>query len=163
MKSLQEPGLGPILFTFALVLLLAITPLPQGWQELRPNWTALALIFWCLAAPGQVGVLSGWGLGVIEDSLTGTLLGQHALGHSVTAFICQQMYSRLRIFPLWQQTGIVAALLFVEQLFNFWIISSTGHGLFGALSWFAPLLGALCWPLLMLMIGRQRRRLFDLP
>lgn len=163
MKPLQEPGLAPILFTFALALLLTVTPLPQGWQELRPNWTALAIIFWCLAAPGQIGVFSGWLLGVAEDSLTGSLLGQHALGHSVTAFICQQMYTRLRIFPLWQQTGIVAALLLVEQLLSFWIISSTGHGLFGTASWLAPMLGALCWSFIMSLIGKQRRRLFDLP
>lgn len=163
MSPSQEPGPGLIVITFGLALLLTILPLPQGWQELRPAWATLALIFWCLVAPGRIGVFSGWMLGIVEDSLTGTLLGQHALAHSITAFICQQTYMRMRIYPLWQQSGIVVALLYIEQLLNFWIISSTGHGIFGVNSWFAPLLGAICWPIIMLLIGRQRRRLFDLP
>jgi rod shape-determining protein MreD len=163
MSPSHEPGLGLILTTFALALLLTIMPLPLGWQELRPAWTVLALIFWCLAAPGRIGVFSGWLLGLVEDSLTGSLLGQHALAHSITAFICQQMYMRLRIYPLWQQSGIVAVLLLVEQLLNFWIISSAGHGAFGAGAWFAPVLGTLCWVIMMLLIGRRRRWLFDLP
>lgn len=163
MNPSREPRLGSILLSFGLALLLTITPLPQAWQEMRPPWVALALVFWCLAAPGRIGVFSGWLIGLIEDSITGTLLGQHALAHSITAFVCQQMYMRMRIFPVWQQTGILLALLLAEQLLNLWIISSTGHGTMGATSWFSPLLGTACWPVMMLLLGRQRRRLFDLP
>lgn len=163
MNPANEPGLGSILTVFVLALLLTITPMPQAWQELRPSWTALALIFWCLAAPSRIGVFSGWLLGLAEDSLTGALLGQNALMHVLTAFVCQQMYVRIRVYPIWQQSSIVLGLLFIEQLLNFWIISSTGHAISGLGFWLAPLLGALIWALAMGMLGRRRRWLFDLP
>ena len=49
----------------------------------RPAWVALVLVYWCMAAPDQVGVVAGWTTGLLLDVMTGTLLGQHALGLSV--------------------------------------------------------------------------------
>jgi len=65
--------------TFALGLLLSVSPLPQFMEILRPLWLALLLAFWSLNLPHQVGMVTAMFLGLAEDVLYGTLLGQNAL------------------------------------------------------------------------------------
>jgi rod shape-determining protein MreD len=157
---MQETPHAPfvsILLVFLFSLLLEIVPVPDWTLGYRIPWCGLALIYWCLAAPQQVGVFSGWLLGLTQDAITGTMLGQHALAHSLTAFICLQMYKRIRVFPVWQQSVIVMALLLMERLIDFWIISSTGHLPTSLMFWLPVLVGSLLWPLVHLIPGSQRR------
>jgi rod shape-determining protein MreD len=73
-----------ILLSFAVAMLLTIIPIPDALRVLRPDWVALTLIFWCLALPYRIGVVSGFFAGLFLDVLTGTLLGQHALASAPT-------------------------------------------------------------------------------
>lgn len=146
-----------ILLVFLFALLLQILPLPEWTQGYRLPFTSLALIYWVLSAPHQVGVFSGWLLGLTQDALTGAMLGQHALTFSITAFICLQLYQRIRVFRIWQQTAIVMALLLLERLIHFWIISSAGHMPISLGFWLPVLLGGLLWPLIQLLLRDGRR------
>ena len=49
--------------TFAIGLLLSVSPLPQFMEILRPLWLALLLAFWVLALPQKIGMvpLGAWG------------------------------------------------------------------------------------------------------
>jgi rod shape-determining protein MreD len=157
MHASQQTPLGTLLMTFIFALLLAILPVPGWMQGYHAPWPGIALIYWCLTSPQRIGVFSGWSLGVVEDSLTGTMLGQHALAHSLTAFICLQMYRRIRVFPIWQQTVAVFGLLLLEQIVYFWIISSAGHMPSTLLYWTPALIGTLIWPVLVVLVSDMRK------
>jgi len=90
-------GFSIIAITFLISLVLSILPMPESLQLYRIQWTALVLIYWCMAVPERVGVGAGFLVGLLLDILTGTLLGQHALGLSVISFITIKTYRRVRV------------------------------------------------------------------
>lgn len=147
-----------IVLSFALALLLMILPLPDGVREFRPQWVTLVLIYWCLALPHRVGVGSGFVAGILLDVLTGTLLGQHALGLSLVAFSTIQVHQRVRVFPLWQQSLVVLVLLIVEHLLALWVLGAIGRHPPGLSYWVIPLIGAVLWPWVYILLRDLRRR-----
>lgn len=154
----KQRGGGIILFTLLVALYLAILPIPTWAAEFRPPWASLVLIYWCLATPERVGVLSGWLLGLTLDSLTSVSLGENALSLSITAYICLQIFNRVRVFPLWQQALVVFSLLLLQYMISFWVRSSFGHMPTTLLFWVPPITGALIWPWLFVVLRDTRRR-----
>jgi rod shape-determining protein MreD len=149
---------GVIIAVFVLALALTVMPLPVWAQDFRPQWVSLALIYWCMALPQRVGVGSAWTLGVLEDVLTGTLMGQHALGLSVVAYVTLKLHLRVRIFPLWQQSLVVLALLLMERLLALWVIGATGQPTPTLWYWMPTLVGMLLWPWIFIVLRDVRRR-----
>ena len=74
-----------ILSSFFVALVLAVLPLPDWLQWGRPEWTALALIYWVIALPHRVGLVTALLLGVAVDALEGATLGQNALALTAVA------------------------------------------------------------------------------
>lgn len=154
----KQKGGGVILLTLLIALYLAILPIPAWAAEFRPPWASLVLIYWCLATPERVGVLTAWFLGLTLDSLTGAMLGENALAMSVIAYICLHIFNRVRVFPLWQQALIVFSLLLLQYMISFWTRSSLGHMPVTFLFWVPPVVGALIWPWLFVILRDIRRR-----
>ncbi len=149
----------PIPLSLILAMYLTILPIP-GWPwDYRPPWAALAILFWCFAEPRRVGILTAFVMGLLLDVLTGTLLGQHALSLSVTAYLALIIRPRIRIFPPWQQTFFVALILLSERLLTLWIIGATGQTLPSLDYWFSALAGLACWPILAWLLIPFERRL----
>jgi rod shape-determining protein MreD len=149
---------GVIVSVFLLALGLAVMPLPVWAQDFRPQWVSLALIYWCMALPQRVSIGSAWSMGVLEDVLTGTLLGQHALGLTLVAYLTLKLHLRVRIFPLWQQSLVVLALLLVERLLGLWVIGATGQPTPTLWYWAPTLVGTLLWPWVYIVLRDVRRR-----
>jgi len=147
-----------ILILFLIALVLTVMPLPDWVRDFRPQWVTLMLIYWCMALPQRVGVGTAWTLGVFEDVLTGTLMGQHALGLSVTAFLALRLHQRIRIFPLWQQSLSVFVLLLVEHLLSLWVIGATGQPTPSLWYWMPTLVGMFLWPWFYIVLRDVRRR-----
>ena len=147
-----------IFMTFCAALMLMILPLPDWARAYRPQWVTLTLIYWTLATPQRVGVGIGFISGILLDVLTGTLLGQHALGLSIVAFIGVEMHQRVRLFPLWQQALIVLILLMIEHLVSLWVMGALRKQPPGLTYWLVPLIGALLWPWIYIVLRDLRRR-----
>ena len=150
-------GTWVILITFLVAMLLMILPLPEWARPFRPQWVTLTLVYWCIALPHRFGVGTGFILGIVLDVLTGTLLGQHALGLSLVAFIAVQLHARIRVFPFWQQSLAIMVLLIVEHLFALWVMGATGQTPPGLLYWVVPLIGAVLWPWVFVTLRNVRR------
>ena len=131
-------GWWVILVSFFLAMVLSILSLPGlgSWEFgfLRPDWILLVLIYWVIALPHRVGLLTAWVLGLLADVLLGTLLGQHAIVFMVVAYVASNLYQRLRMFAVWQQSLVVFALVGLAQL-----------------------IGALVWPWMFLLLRFMRR------
>jgi rod shape-determining protein MreD len=143
--------------TIALAMLLVVLPIPEWARPYRPQWTTLTLLYWAIALPHRVGVGTGFSVGLLLDVLTGTLLGQHALGLSVVLFIAIQLHLRIRVFPLWQQSLGVLVLLLVEHLLDLWVIGATRGDAPGLDYWAVPVIGALLWPWIFVTLRQVRR------
>ncbi len=150
----RVPPIGLIVLSFVGALVLTVLPLPGIGQWLQPYWVALVLIYWCIESPEQVDLGVAFVLGMLVDLLTGSLLGQHALGLVVIAYIVRQFRLRVRFFPLWQQALAVLAILLNDRLIYVWIQALTGHGTPDWRIALAPLTATLLWPFL--FVGMDR-------
>jgi rod shape-determining protein MreD len=156
---MNNPGEGRLIIaaTLCIAMLLTILPMPDWAHPFRPQWVTLALLYWAIALPHRVGVGSGFLVGVLLDVLTGTLLGQHALGLAVVSFIAIQMHQRIRVFPFWQQSLGILILLVIEHLLALWVIGATRGVAPDLIYWAAPLIGALLWPWIFVTLRKVRR------
>lgn len=150
---------GWVLWTSLFIaLFLSILPVPAVLDDLRPQWVALTLIFWCLTLPERVGVFWAFGTGLVLDVTTGALLGHHALGLSVVAYVVVELHQRVRSFPLWQQTLVVWLLLLVERLLHLWLLGATGQPTPTLVYWAPTFVSALLWPWVFVVLRDLGRR-----
>ena len=144
--------------SLVVALILTILPLPDWVQIYRPNWVALALIYWSMALPKRVGLWFAFFSGIILDTSQGTLLGQHTLALVIIIFINMNFYQRIRVLALAQQSIYVFALLLINQVVVAWIEGMMGrppplHAFFGA-----PFVGMLIWPWVFVVLRDMRRK-----
>jgi rod shape-determining protein MreD len=146
----------PVIVAFIAAIALEIVPLPGGLQPFRPPLPAMVLIYWAMMWPQRFGLGTAFIIGICLDILHGQLLGQNALSLSVIAYLTVRFHLQIRIFPLWQLTMTVFALLSIEALLQFLIEGLAGLGS-GNLAWITRVLtGALIWPLLLGIMDRVR-------
>lgn len=147
-----------IFATLLISLMLAATPLPALLEPLRPDFALLSVIYWCLALPDRVGIGIAWIVGLFQDVLMGTVLGQHAFSYALIALITLKLYQRVRLYPLWQQALAVLILLLLVRIIHLWIYNLTGHPPRGLGYWLPALSGAALWPAWYLLLRWTRRR-----
>lgn len=157
----RSPWILPL--SLLAALLLALLPMPPALQSLRPYWLALVLGYWVMEDPDRVGLGFAFLVGVMADLVVGSLLGEQALRLVVIAFILQRFRARLRFFPMSQQALAMGALLLNDRIVTLAIHVTLGEPLPASVSWFSPLVGALLWiPVFMLLdglrMGGWRRR-----
>ncbi len=150
-------GGGIIFFSFVAALFLTIVPLPAWAGELRPEWVALFLIYWCMALPQRVGVGTAWIVGLFLDVLRGALLGQHALALTVTAYLSIKLHQRIRVYPVWQQALSVLVLVTLYQLLVLWISGTIGKPASRWTYWLPSLTSTLTWPFVYVVLRSLRQ------
>lgn len=158
MISSPSGRLYVIYLTLLIGYLLTLMPLPESAQTFRPQWVALILIYWCMALPERIGVGVGFVIGLLLDVLTGSLLGQHALGLSVVAFLTLKLHLRVRVMPLRQQVFTIFILLLVERLLALWSTGAAGYPTPSLGYWVTPVVGMLIWPWIYIILRDLRRR-----
>ncbi len=156
-QAIRPRGGFVIVATFVAALLLTILPLPEWMVKFRPEWVALILIYWCMALPQRVGIISGFMLGLLLDTLQGAVLGQHALALVVIAYLTNRVHQQVRVYPMWQQALSVMGLLLLYQLLLLWVNGITGIKSQVWLYWLPTLSSTLLWPWLYLILRDIRR------
>ncbi|TWI55378.1 rod shape-determining protein MreD [Pseudomonas duriflava] len=147
-----------IWLTLILGLLLSIAPMPDFMEIGRPLWLAMFLTFWTLALPHRVGLSTAWLLGLAEDVLYGNLLGQNAVVLSLVVFLVQSLQQRLRVFPIWQQSGVLLVVYGLAQLVQLWLNTLTGNRPPTLVFLMPSLVSALLWPWVYLVLRDLRTR-----
>jgi len=150
-----------IVLSVALALLFNLLP----WRNTAgvPDLTAAVLAFWCIHQPRRVGIGMAWTLGLLLDVGDGALLGQHALGYAVLAFLALAVHRRILWFPLWQQALHLLLLLLSTQLLTLVIRLAAGAG-FPGWSYFAgSFICAALWPALnfVLLLPQRQPEMMD--
>ena len=150
-------GYGVILATFLIAAILAIMPFPLWLQWGRPEWLALTLIYWSIALPQRVGIATALALGIALDVLEGAVLGQNAFALVVVVFLSLLLYQRLRVYSLWQQSGVVFILVGINQLICQWVQNLEGMGATSLLFLLPAFTSALLWPVVLTSLRGLRR------
>lgn len=159
MSSTHSRNGWVVWLTFLIGLLLSVWPTLPFMEIFRPLWLALLLAFWTLNLPHKVGMTTAFVLGLAEDVLYGTLLGQNALVLTLITFLVLSLQQRLRMFPMWQQSLVILVIFGLAQLVQLWLSALTGNRQPTlALIWPA-VISALLWPWISFALRGLRRRL----
>ena len=144
--------------TFAIGMLLSVSPLPQFMEILRPLWLALLLAFWSFHLPQTVGMVTPILLGLAEEVPSATLLPQHAWTLTLITFLVLSLQERLRMFPMWQQCLVVLVIFGLAQLVQLWLSALTGNRQPTLALVLPALVSALLWPWISFGLRGLRRR-----
>lgn len=139
-------------------LILMILPLPDWVQAYRPNWVALTLIYWSMALPRKVGLWYAFFTGILVDTLLGTLLGEHTLALVIIMYVNMNLYQRIRVLSLSQQSVYIFSLLFIYQLIISWVEGVMGRSTPLSLYLGVPIISTLIWPWVFVILRDIRRK-----
>ena len=157
MLNQRAQGYWVILASFFVAYVLAVLPMPLWLQWARPEWVALTMIYWAIALPHRVGLITALLLGLMLDIVEGAVMGQNAFALVVVALLCLTLYQRLRVFSLWQQAGTVFVLIGINQLVCQWVQNLDGVGARSLLFLLPAVSSALLWPLVLHLLRQVRR------
>jgi rod shape-determining protein MreD len=145
-----------IVLTIILALLFNLLP----WRNTAgvPDLTAAVLAFWCIHQPRRVGIGIAWTLGLLLDVGNDALIGQHALGYSVLAFLALAVHRRILWFPLWQQALHLLFLLLSTQLLTLAIRIVAGANFPGWTYFAGSFICAALWPALSFLLLLPQRQ-----
>jgi rod shape-determining protein MreD len=146
-----------ILGSFFVAFILALLPLPDWLLWGRPEWVALPLIYWVIALPHRVGLVTALLAGAFLDVLEGAVIGQNAFALAVVALLSLTLYQRLRVFSLLQQCGVVFILIGINQLVCQWVQNLEGAGGGRQLFLLPAVSSAVLWPVILHTFRSLRR------
>ena len=159
MSSSGRQGAVAVFGSIVVALILSIAPLPASIEGFRPDWVALALIYWTMMQPQRYSVGTAWLVGLVLDVAQGTLLGQHALALVAVTFLTSRFHLLMRVFPMSQLTATVFALLAVYQFLLFWINGVAGVDARAMTYWGPVIAGTVAWPIVAGLLSGLRFRL----
>jgi len=123
-----------------------------------PDVLALVLVFWSIHQPRRVGISTAFVLGLFMDVHQGAMLGQHALAYSVLSFLAIAIHRRLLWFTVPSQAAQVLPLFLAAHLIALVVRMLAGGSFPGLWIFLAPVLEALLWPVVsVLLLWPQRR------
>ena len=139
-----------------VALMLDWLPWQGIWLALKPDFTALVLLYWCTHKPYRVGIGVAWVVGILADVADASLFGQHALAYSVLAFGGIVLHRRVQMFDLRQQTLQIFPLL----LLAYAVYAAVHWQVRGYIAWeyfIGSVVSALLWPPLTILLQALRR------
>lgn len=156
---------SPVFMLFTMVFALLLDMLQSmiwlGNAAWAPDWMALVLVFWAIHQPLRVGVGVAFVLGLLIDVHQTSLLGQHALTYTVQGYLATMIHRRILWFDLPSQALQVLPVFMAAQLLELSVRIAAG-GLFPGWSFIIPpLLQAMMWPLVTLILLAPQRRAPD--
>lgn len=154
---MRPTSLVAVIITLLIALVCQLFPWVGQGIILRPDFMLVVILYWLLRAPNLCNVGTAWIAGILVDLATGSLLGQHALSFTLTAYIGLSYQRRLVLFNPWQLAGYVFGLLIFERLLMLFLKLFEGND-YPGWTYFLPVFsGLILWQLMILMFGALTR------
>jgi len=150
---------SPLFIASSLLGALLLSMLSQ--QPWMPDVMALTLVFWTIHQPLRVGIGAAFCFGLVMDVQQAGLLGQHALAYTALSFLGIMIHRRVLWFPVPSQALQVLPLMMFAHLLEFLVRLVSGGGWPEWSYWLAPVLQALLWPLVSVLLLMPQRRAPD--
>jgi rod shape-determining protein MreD len=149
---------SPTFIWASLLAALLLDMLPFGRNPWMPDFMALVLVFWNVHQPQRIGIALAFLFGLGVDVHQTALLGQHALSYTALSFFATMIHRRLLWFPMSSQAIQVLPLFVVSHLVDLSIRLVNGDAFPGWSLLLAPIIEALLWPVVsVLLLAPQRR------
>ena len=149
---------SPTFIWASLLAALLLDMLPFGRNPWMPDFMALVLVFWNVHQPLRIGIALAFMFGLAVDVHQTALLGQHALSYTTLSFFATMIHRRLLWFPMSSQAIQVLPLFVVSHLVDLSIRLVNGDAFPGWSLLLAPMIEALLWPVVsVLLLAPQRR------
>jgi rod shape-determining protein MreD len=146
-----------VVFTLLLSLIASIMPMPLSIDMFRPDWTLVVVLYWSLALPSRINVITAWVCGFILDVLLGSILGVHAAAMAISVYIAVVNFQKIRNFSLWQQSLIIGVLASLYHLIVFWLQRFLTDTSFLPSYLYPVFTTILLWPWAFLLLRKIRR------
>lgn len=154
---MQTPSYLWVYLTLFIALICQLFPWTGQGIILRPDFMLVVLLYWLLRAPYLCNVGTAWTAGLLVDLATGSLLGQHAMAFTLTAFLALSFQRRLVLFNHMQIILYVFGLLIAGRVAILILKLFSGHD---APSWhyFWPVFtGIILWQVMRTLFGSISR------
>ena len=145
-----------IFLSLIFSVILTISTFPLG--SFSPDWTQLFLIYWILAAPLSIGLLSSWVVGLVLDVVLGSTLGINALMYTIISYLVFKIHHIARYITVFQQSIVIIAILLIKFTLVLWIDSILSINNYNISLYWSCLTSALCWPLVFYSLRAIRRK-----
>ena len=145
-----------ILISLIFSVILTISTFPLG--SFSPDWTQLFLIYWILAAPLSIGLLSSWIVGLVLDVVLGSTLGINALMYTIISYLVFKIHHIARYITVFQQSIVIIVILVIKFTLVLWIDSILSINNYNISLYWSCLTSALCWPLVFYSLRVIRRK-----
>lgn len=152
---------NPLFIAASLIAALAFNLLPLGRNPAMPDLLALTLAFWAVHQPRRVGIGLSFMFGLLMDVHQGALLGQHGLAYTMLAFFAVVLSRRLTWFTLPEQALQVLPLFLAMHAVSLLVRLAAGDLFPGWSLLVAPVIEALLWPVITLLLLAPQRRAPD--
>ena len=146
-----------IIFSLLIALMASIMPMPLTFDSFRPDWVLIVLVYWCLALPNKINIVTAWLMGFLLDVLLGSVLGIHAAAMALTMYIVVVNFQKIRNFSLWQQSLIIGVLAALYHLIVFWLQRFLTDAVFLPSYLYPVITSIVLWPWMFLLLRRVRR------
>ncbi len=164
MMPSRQKLLLPVNPTFiwgSLLAALLLNMLPFGRTIWMPDFLALVLVFWNVRQPLRIGIGIAFMFGLAMDVNQSALLGQHALSYTALSFLATMMHRRVLWFSLPSQALQLLPIFMVAHAMEL-LIRMVGGGVFpGAMLLLAPVIEAVLWPVVSVLLLAPQRRAHD--
>jgi rod shape-determining protein MreD len=152
---------NPVFIWGSLLLALVVDMLPLGRTPWMPDVLALALVFWSVHQPQRVGIGAAFIFGLAMDVHQTALLGQHALAYTALSYFAITIHRRLLWFSVPSQAVQVLPLFAVAHAIEIALRMLAGGVFPGWTILLAPLVEALLWPVISVILLAPQRRAPD--
>ncbi|GAA0811833.1 rod shape-determining protein MreD [Colwellia asteriadis] len=146
-----------IIFSLLVALMASIMPMPLAFDAFRPDWVLIVLVYWCLALPSKINIITAWLMGFLLDVLLGSTLGIHAAAMALTMYIVVVNFQKIRNFSVWQQALIIGVLAALYHLIVFWLQRFLSDAVFLPSYLYPVITSIILWPWVFLLLRRVRR------
>ena len=147
-----------VTFTVLIALIAQALQLPDWLMAVRPSFIGLVIIYWSIFAPHAGGIFAAWMAGLALDVFKGDVMAQNALAIALIAYITMTLHQRLRNQTLVQQSLFVCAMLWINEAVVWGIEGWAGNPVSTPWRWIQPMIGAMLWPFVALLLGRTHSR-----
>ena len=146
-----------ILLTFIVALMATIMPLPIAVDAFRPDWVLVVVLYWCLALPNRVNVITAWLFGLLLDILLGSVLGIHAAAMALSVYIIAGNFQKIRNFSVWQQSLTIGLVSALNHLLLFWLTRFLTDVVFLPSYLYPTISSVILWPWVYFVLRKARR------
>lgn len=152
---------NPLFIVLSLVMTFLLNFLPWGRSIGVPDFVALTLVFWSIHQPRTVGIGVAFGMGLLMDVHTATLLGENALAYTLISYFAITIHRRVLWFSLMTQALHVFPLFLFSQIIRALTQFAVNGKFPGWLFFTESFVTAALWPIATWILLAPQRRAVD--